>query len=409
MKKRRYLYSYEADFLGLDVKENKKNRHQGRYMISDDDYAKVLEEFRENKVQAKSDTKPNDYNKKAFVLSAWDVKTGRMMNINDYCIHYTLPREDISSYKLVSHTGNPFYNIVFKEKIEDSSIDFEAIRLILNKELKKTYKYTKTKHTEQVQGVLKWSDLHFGAHINNLINTPDYDSSILENMLNYSVVKLNKQGYIKSHVHINGDLIESFSGLNHINSWMSLNKNEIGSNAIMLCCEMLDRVLKNINNLGCIKIVAGNHDRLSKANDEDVKGGAAELIAWGLKLKGYDVEFNPMIITHLVDGINHLNLHGHLGISKRSTTDIILNYGIQGVFNLICEGHLHSLIEKLSIKQRENFKIVSDDSLNYRRMHLHSFFTGNYYSESLGFLTNAGFSIFCDNGKGKPEHLDVPV
>lgn len=57
-------------------------------------------------------------NPKPFVLSAWNVKTGLMMDVDEYCDFYKLPRKDIKSYKLVSHTGTPFYNILFKENIE---------------------------------------------------------------------------------------------------------------------------------------------------------------------------------------------------------------------------------------------------------------------------------------------------
>ena len=53
-----------------------------------------------------------------FVLSAWNIKTGLMMDVDEYCNFYKLPRKDIKSYKLVSHTGTPFYNILFKENIE---------------------------------------------------------------------------------------------------------------------------------------------------------------------------------------------------------------------------------------------------------------------------------------------------
>ena len=38
-----------------------------------------------------------------------------MMDIDQYCEHYMLPRKDIKKYKLVSHTGTPFYNIEFKD------------------------------------------------------------------------------------------------------------------------------------------------------------------------------------------------------------------------------------------------------------------------------------------------------
>lgn len=394
-KKRVRLTDEKAKELGLELKPHDKGRNTARYSIED---IQTLED--------KQDTKPNDYKKETFVLSAWSEK-GKMMNIDEYCTTYNLPKEDITSYKLVSHTGTPYYNIVFKENINDSEYDLDDIRKIITNQIKKSYSYNYTPSQNKVEGVLKWCDLHFGAHIRNLIKTPDYDDSVLLKGLLESVEDVNSIGFKKTHVHINGDLIESFSGLNHINSFMSMDKNQMGANSVILCCSLLEQALNKIDNLGSIKIVAGNHDRVSKANDEDVTGGAAELIAWGLTLKGFDVEFNPMIITHLVDGINHINLHGHLGISKRSTTDIIWNYGKQGYYHLICEGHLHSIIEKLSAKQRDNFKVLTDDSLDYRRMHLQSFFTGNYYSESLGYTTNAGYSIFWDNGYGKPKHLNV--
>lgn len=53
-----------------------------------------------------------------FVLSAWNFKTGEMMDVDEYCEFYNLPRNDVKSYKLVSHTGTPYYNILFKENIE---------------------------------------------------------------------------------------------------------------------------------------------------------------------------------------------------------------------------------------------------------------------------------------------------
>lgn len=390
------LSDNEAKLLGLTPKKHEQNRNKASYYITKEQWNEV------KGLKTDSETIPNDY-KKPFVLSAWNQSTGQMMDIDSYCTHYSLPRESISSYKLVSHTGTPFYNIVFKESVNDEELDLDHIRGVLNNQLKRTYKYTPKTSKKSVEGVLKWADLHFGAHIRNLILTKDYDEDILLNGLLESVSEVNGFGFKKTHVHINGDLIESFSGLNHINSWMSMDKDLIGSKAVILCCELLEKALSLIDNLGEIKIVAGNHDRLSKANDEDVKGGAAELIAWGLTLKGFNVEFHPYITTHLVDGINHINLHGDKGISKRATKDIIWDYGIKGVFNFVFEAHLHSLIEKMSATQRDKFKVIKDDSIDHRRMHLQSLFTGNYYSETLNFNSNAGYCIVYDNGKGKPQ------
>ena len=345
-------------------------------------------------VKPKSEPKP-------FVLSAWNFDNGLMMDIEEYCIHYNLPKNDIIDYKLVSHTGTPYFNIKFSEKSLSKEVDYEAVKLILSTEIKRSF-VPVLKESKNKEGVLKWADLHFGAHIRNLLLTSDYDSDYLRAGLYESVNEVNQRNFSKTHIHINGDLIESLSGLNHINSWMSMNKDEAGAQSIILCCQLLDDALRLVDNLGCVKIIGGNHDRLSKDNDEDVKGGAAELIAWGLKLKGYDVEFHPYIIVHKVEGVNHINLHGDKGISKKSTKDILWKYGEKGCFNFIFEAHLHCIIEKLSVNAREKFTLISDDGMDHRRMHLPSFFTGNYYSETLGFNSNSGYVIVDDNGRNKP-------
>ena len=79
------------------------------------------------------------------------------------------------------------------------------------------------------------------------------------------------------------------------------------------------------------------------------------------------------------------------------------------MYNLIGEAHLHSLIEKLSVKQKEALFVVKDDSILHRRLTLPSFFTGNYYSATLGFTTNAGYFIVWSNSKGKPQFFNGSV
>ena len=388
------LKDSEANKLGLTINDSK------RYRVTD-------EQAKQLKVKVKSKSDSNDYKDKG-VLSALNDK-GKLMNIDEYCIYYNLPKGDISSYKLVTHTGTPFFNIVFREVAETNVINWSEIKKTLSNQIKRVYTPKKIQSKSKKEGVLKWSDLHFGAYTRNLLNTDDFDKDILLDGLLESIEVCNEMGFEKTHIHINGDLIESFSGLNHINSWQSMDSEIIGANAVRLCSKMLHTALKEVNNLGCVKIVAGNHDRLSKNNDEDVKGGAADLIAYCLELMGYDVEFHPYVISHLVDGINHVNLHGDKSISKKSTEKIILDYGIQGIYNLINEGHLHSVIEKLSIKQRESFEILKDDSILHRRFYLPSFFTGNYYSATLGYTTNPGYFIIWSNKKNRPQFFNGSV
>lgn len=424
MNVQRKLYDHEAEYLGKSPNKKEPGKNQAPYRLKKKEWEQVVRlratlkgrskkqaTDPELKTKSISTTVPNDYiEAPKFYLSALDKEKGTILSIDEFCDKYNLNKAHVSSFKfLPHHYAEPSYNIVFKPISMDNDLDWDAVKKILSKEIKKEYVYKERNFNFEVENVLKWSDLHFGAAIKNILLVKDYNKDILLDGLLESVSDINAIGFKKTHIHINGDLIESFSGLNHINSWQSMDPELIGAKVVRLCSQMLHTALSKVNNLGCVKIVAGNHDRLSKNNDEDVKGGAADLIAYSLELMGYDVEFHPYVITHLVEGINHINLHGHTGISKRSTEKIILDYGIQGVYNLINEGHLHSVIEKLSVKQREKFELVKDDGLMHRRFYLPSFFPGNFYSATLGYTTNPGYFSIWNKGNNRPQFFNGSV
>lgn len=78
-----------------------------------------------------SRTRANNYKtKEKFVMSAYNKAEEKMMDIDQYCEHYNLPRKDITSYKLVSHTGTPYYNIVFKENVSEQLKEFDFDQII---------------------------------------------------------------------------------------------------------------------------------------------------------------------------------------------------------------------------------------------------------------------------------------
>jgi hypothetical protein len=108
------------------------------------------------------------------------------------------------------------------------------------------------------------------------------------------------------------------------------------------------------------------------------------------------------VITHTIGKITHILTHGHHALSKKSTKQLCWDYGVQGNYNLICEGHLHSIIQKLNVNQRDTFQTIKDDAVDHRRMNIPSFFTGNFFSESLGYTSESGFVVVEDNGRGVP-------
>lgn len=132
-KQVRWLKQHEAKLLGLEIKPNEKKRSNARYRVTKEQWRLVKEN------RSSNDT-PENVRKKEnkdtpFVLSAWNNK-GYMMDIDEYCKHYNLPRNDVKSYKLVSHTGTPFYNILFKEKVSiTNEIDYSFIEDIVKKHI----------------------------------------------------------------------------------------------------------------------------------------------------------------------------------------------------------------------------------------------------------------------------------
>lgn len=390
-EKRYRLTNEIATDLGLVVNLS------GRYRLTEEQ-----ENILFNVEETETITETNQYfNKKGFTaISA----TGGIMDIKKYCDFYQFDYENVKSWKLVSHTGIPFYNIAFYSSDEQEESNYQLIKEILRSELTKVAKDSyKEVDTNEIDNLVI-SDLHAGAYIDGLIKTKDYSPTILIDYLEQTVLKVNKNNAKEVNVFCLGDLIESFTGLNHKNSWKGLQKGLIGAEVIKFTSKVLhEKLLSKINNLNKLYIVAGNHDRLTSDKDEDVDGGAADLIAFALELMGYNIEFNSTVITTKIDNINYILLHGHKGISKKATKDICWDYGRQGYFNVVLEGHLHSAIQKLSIAQRKDFKLVKDDFVDNLRMTCRSYFTGNGYSEDLGYTSNAGFSVIRNNGKGLPD------
>lgn len=387
----------EFSYLGIKPTES------GQKRISKEQY-QTIKEYRDGTITNQYEPKQN-----VPIMSALN-PNGGVMNIDEYCAYYGIPREQVRSYKFVSHTGIPYYNIASGNVEDDELFDINEVKEWIKKDLASIKNFRKVTNDTNRPIVVTIADLHFGAYVDNLLKTKPFSIDILATMLYDISVYVNGLSSREVHIHILGDLVESFTGMNHKNSWKGLQKGMIGAEVVKLTTQVLhDNLLSNINNLASVKIIAGNHDRTTASKEEDTDGDVANLIAWGLELIGHNVEFSPSVLTHLVDGINYILLHGHDGLSKKATQQICWDYGKQGVFNFITEGHLHSTIERLSTAQRDAFKVVKDDAVDHRRMNCPSLFTGNSYSEKLGYTSNSGFIISQNNGKGVPNVFNIAV
>lgn len=241
-------------------------------------------------------------------------------------------------------------------------------------------------------GFFAIADLHAGAHVQGLKITSDYDSEICRQRLRKVSERINSLQCPNVTLAILGDLIESFTGLNHKSSWQSMEHGVYGARAFWNALDILYEFIGSVNNVNQILGVSGNHDRGDSSKDTDPYGQIGLIIYEHLKRtlnKQIDVIYDPLVVSHTVDNINYILLHGDDKVSKNKTSDLVVKYGDSKLFNVIISAHLHT------------FK-VPEDKTKYMRVYTPSIFEGNYWAEAQGYDPSCGFLQSINNGFGKP-------
>lgn len=265
-------------------------------------------------------------------------------------------------------------------------------------------------------GVLNLADFHIGAEIVDLVKTPDFDVNILVNHLDRVAIQVNSLGFSELYVNLLGDYFESISGLNHLNTFKSIGRGMYGARVIKLGITVISEFLKKLNNLAAVNVLSGNHDRVTANNQIDTEGAAAEILAYGLSLIFGDavvVDYHPYIMSKEIDDICYLLTHGHHSLDKRDPAKIIKQYGSADLYTIWLSGHIHSRKTDKFMARRpisyDTISAVSLDEMNYRKVVVPSLFTGNFYSETLGYTSCGGFIVVENNGFGKPNVYDYSI
>lgn len=230
-------------------------------------------------------------------------------------------------------------------------------------------------------------DLHGGADIKASRNLPAYGWKQLKAKLDRIAQDVNSRKGKDVTIVLNGDFIETFTGLNHANSWKNIDgQNGYGIKATIKVTDMIADFLSSVNNIKEVVLLSGNHDRVTSSNKEDVEGEVARLIAYVLAGQfPFKVTWEEIVVSRKINGAGFVFTHGHLGLGKK-TADLVVNqYGYRNCYNTIVMGHLHS-------------RKVMSDTYDSRVIHAPSLFTGNNYSKGLGFSSRSGYLfIYVEN------------
>jgi ribosomal protein L24 len=241
--------------------------------------------------------------------------------------------------------------------------------------------------------VVTIADIHAGAKVEGLPITRNYNSQILESNLNKAASIINSFNAKKVTILLMGDYIESFTGLNHLSSFQSMEHKMYGARAFWNAHDIIYGFLSKVFNLHSIYGVPGNHDRGDKSKEADPVGEIGLALLEGLKRvlepKGVVVEYDSFVNAAVVDGINYISFHGDKRASEEKAAFVINKYGKNELYNVVASAHRHV------------FEVPKDgDNAKFRRVRVPSIFSGNFYSESNGWTTQPGFLVFANNGEG---------
>ena len=292
----------------------------------------------------------------------------------------------------------------YKKVIEKDAIATFALENMIDELVDVTAEWkTKTatvRRTQDFKTERRWlvvtiADLHIGARVEGLRLTPEYNSDQARHLLDVMARRINEMRPTDVSLLFLGDLIESFTGMNHPNSWQSVEYGMIGARVIKEALALIEEFIAKVDNVREILGVAGNHDRVTASNKEDRRGQVAEIIFYMLqRLYGAEitVEYADLILSRQIDGIQYIMTHQDKRVIREGKQAVI-DHGDSKLFNVIIGAHVH------------NRKVLEDER-TYRWVVAPAVFTGNRHSEENAWYARPGFLTFENDGNGRPLMTD---
>jgi len=226
---------------------------------------KQLELYRSGKSIPVKDKKEAD----SFEMKAWDDE-GNLMNIEEFCEYHKLPIEQIKKYKLVSHTGSPYFNIEFRPmeiEFEDDDI-IDIIEDAVKRHVKPLPLYSgpPSKETTLFNKVV-YSDVHIGMNPNQY-NTSLYGGkwnreevmSRADEIINRTLLNQTSDILIIEDL---GDFADGWNGKTTRDSGHSLPQNmsnrEVHDVGVDFKLRIIDGLCRSFASIQCHNVTNDNH------------------------------------------------------------------------------------------------------------------------------------------------------
>lgn len=348
-KEKRYRLDDEiASKLGLSINKQK------RYRLSD-----IQEDFLFNTV-----TETNDYEPKKQFFTAIS-GDGKIMNIETYCKYYGLDFDKVRSFKLVSHTGVPFYNIAFYEndlEEEGGEIDFLSIFKDKIRPIIPTYKRSRSDYSDFDRLVI--SDVHVGMNVNPdgyALYGGEWNGTELMNrsikLVNHVVAHQKSKSLI---IHDLGDLMDGWDGYTTRGGHklpQNMDNQQAYDVAVKFKIQLIDSLIPFYDEIKVVNICNDNH------------GGAFTYVVNSAFKTYVELKYSNVSVVNQRKFIDHYFIGNRCFILTHGKDDKSLKFGfkpildskqIEKIKNYIDENRLHN--HKIEFSKGDSHQLLFDSS-----------------------------------------------
>lgn len=191
--------------------------------------------------------------------------SGGIMDIETYCKFYQLDFDKVKSFKLVSHTGTPYYNIAFFESEPDKElieIDFLSI-------FKDKIEVVKLKTKKKYPGALDrltYTDVHVAMNVNpdgfTLYPGEWNEVELLKRQDEMILWTLNHQNSNRLLIHELGDFMDGYNA-ETVRGGHSLPQNMDNQTAfdvgLRFKIRLIESLIPHYSKIECVNICDDNH------------------------------------------------------------------------------------------------------------------------------------------------------
>jgi hypothetical protein len=254
--------------LGIEYSEKYRNR-LSRHLRSE----KTIDSDLDNGTVSESNNYSNDKEKshKGFTAIGSD---GQLMNIEAYCKHYGLDVSKIRSYKLISHSGIPFYNVVFYTPDEEIIFDIdknldEIIQKYIDPIVSSVSKSYNSSNNDWFDRLV-YTDVHINMNVNGKDGDALYSGKWDEHevLSRLDLMIQHVKTYQKSNTLVISDLGDYLDGLGAQTTRkghelpQNTNDKEAFELALKFKIKLVDSLVDDYDEIICNDITNDNHSGL---------------------------------------------------------------------------------------------------------------------------------------------------